>query len=61
MLKQIRQIEKNITVKMKQIKKGEISISESRIGIQFNRLKEMDEASYEKYLKDYNNLTKTLV
>ena len=60
MLKHIRQIEKNIKVKMKQIKKGDITIEDSKIGLQFNRLKDLDEASYEGLLKEYMKLTKDL-
>jgi hypothetical protein len=57
MLKLIRQIEKNIKTKMKQIKNGNITVAESKIGGQFNRLKDLDEASYEKLLKEYIQLT----
>lgn len=60
MLKFIRQIEKNIKVKMRQIETGEITVAESKIGIQFNRLKDLDEAAYEKLLKEYVKLTKQL-
>jgi|TARA_R110000803_G_scaffold13218_11_gene37346 hypothetical protein len=60
MLKFIRQIEKNIKVKMRQIETGEITVAESKIGIQFNRLKDLDEAAYEKQLKEYVKLTKQL-
>ena len=60
MLKLIKQIEKNINTKMKQIKNGDITVSESKIGIQFNKLKDLDEASYEKLLKEYVQLTNSL-
>jgi hypothetical protein len=60
MLKFIRQIEKNIKTKMRQIETGEITVAESKIGIQFNRLKDLDEAAYEKLLKEYVKLTKQL-
>ncbi len=60
MLKFIRQIEKNIKVKMRQIETGEVTVAESKIGIQFNRLKDLDEAAYEKQLKEYVKLTKQL-
>jgi len=53
MMKLIRQIERNINSKMKQIKNGKITMSESKIGLQFNRLKDLDEASYEKLIKEY--------
>lgn len=56
MLKLIRQIERNINSKMKQIKNGEVTVAESKIGVQFNRLKDLDEASYEKLLKEYVKL-----
>jgi hypothetical protein len=42
---------------MKQIKSGKITMAESKIGNQFNRLKDLDEASYEKLLKEYIQLT----
>ena len=54
--RQIRQIEMNIKRKMKQIKNGEISIKESKIGIQFNALKDYDQASYEKLIQEYKSL-----
>lgn len=53
MIKLIRQIERNINSKMKQIKSGKITMAESNIGGQFNRLKDLDEASYEKLIKEY--------
>ena len=53
----IRTIEKNIKTKMSQIRKGEITMAESKIGVQFNALKDLDEASYEKLLKEYVRLT----
>ena len=56
MLRHIRQIERNITLKMSQIKKGEITPAESGIGRQFNRLKDLDEASYEKLLIEYKSI-----
>lgn len=56
----IKSIEKNIKMKMAQIRKGEITLGESRIGVLFNALKDLDEASYEKYLKEYVKLTKEI-
>ena len=56
MLKYIRTIEKNIKTKMKQSQNGEITVAESGIGKQFNALKDLDEASYEKLLKEYVQL-----
>ena len=53
MIKLIRQIERNINSKMKKIKSGEITMAESKIGSQFNRLRDLDEASYEKLIKEY--------
>jgi hypothetical protein len=53
MMKRIRQIERTINSKMKQIKNGEITMAESGIGSEFNRLKDLDEASYEKLIKEY--------
>ena len=49
----IKQIEKNIKVKIKQIKEGKVTMKESGIGKQFNRLKDLDEASYQNLLQDY--------
>lgn len=60
MIKLIKQIEKNINSKMKQIKSGKITMSESKIGTQFNRLKELDEASYEKLIKEYSQMVKEM-
>jgi hypothetical protein len=49
----IKQIERNIKVKIKQIKSGEVTPQESRIGVQFNKLKSLDEASYENLIQEY--------
>jgi hypothetical protein len=54
----IKTIEKNIKTKMSQIKNGEVTMAESGIGKQFNRLKDLDEASYETLLQEYIQLTK---
>lgn len=59
-MKLIKQIEKNINSKMKQIKSGKITMAESKIGNQFNRLKELDEASYEKLIKEYSQMIKDM-
>jgi len=56
----IRTIEKNIKTKMSQIRKGETTMAESGIGKQFNRLKDLDEASYETLIKEYIQLTKEI-
>jgi hypothetical protein len=45
---------------MSQIRKGETTMAESGIGKQFNRLKDLDEASYETLLKEYIQLTKEI-
>jgi len=55
-MRHIRQLERNINSKMKQIKSGKITMSESRIGTQFNRLKDLDEASYEKLINEYSQM-----
>ena len=55
-LRYIRTIERNIKTKMKQIRNREITVAESGIGKQFNVLKDLDEASYEKLLKEYVQL-----
>jgi hypothetical protein len=60
MMKLIRQIERNINSKMKQIRSGKITMAESKIGNQFNRLKDLDEASYEKLLKEYVKMVNDL-
>ena len=58
--KLISTIEKNIKTKMSQIKNGEITKAESKIGLQFKRLRELDEASYLKHLEEYKELINTL-
>jgi len=54
----IKQIERNIKIKMKGIKDGSITPKESRIGFQFNRLKDLDQASYENLLSQYKQILK---
>lgn len=54
----IRQIERNIRVKMKGIKEGTLTPKESKIGLQFNKLKSLDEASYENLLEQYKKILK---
>ena len=56
----IKQVEKNIKAKMVSIKQGKLTPKDSKIGIQFKKLKEMDEASYEKLLLEYKDLLSTL-
>lgn len=57
-LRYIKTIEKNIKSKMTQIKKGQVTPAESGIGVQFKRLKELDEASYESLLVQYVAMSK---
>lgn len=52
----IKQIEKNIKTKMKDIKEGNTTPKESKIGMQFNKLKDLDEASYETLIKEYKQV-----
>jgi hypothetical protein len=53
---QINTIERKITGLMFQIKNGEITMAESKIGKHFNRLKPLDLASYENLLKEYKKI-----
>jgi len=55
-LRLIRTIEGNIKSKMKDISDGEITAKESKIGIQFNTLKDLDEASYLNLLQEYKKI-----
>ncbi len=52
----IKQIERNIKSKMKEIKEGKTTPKDSKIGVQFNRLKDLDEASYERLLQEYKDI-----
>jgi len=52
----IKQIEKNIKTKMIGIERGKLTPKESGIGIQFKKLKDLDEVSYEKLLKEYKKI-----
>ena len=54
--RQIRQVENNIKRKMKQIANKEISPKDSKIAIQFTALKDYDQASYERLMRQYKNL-----
>jgi hypothetical protein len=54
----IKQIEKNIKTKMHSIKVGSITPKESGVGIQFTKLKTLDEVSYETLLKEYKKILK---
>lgn len=55
-LRLIKQIERNITVKIKDIKMGNTTPKESKIGMHFNKLKTLDETSYENLLKEYKKV-----
>jgi hypothetical protein len=52
----IKQIEKNIKKKMKEIREEKTTPAESGIGKQFNKLKDLDEASYINLLQEYRKL-----
>lgn len=54
--KQIENLERKIASLMFQIKRGEITMAESKIGKQFNKLKPLDLASYENLLKEYKKI-----
>lgn len=54
----VKQIERNIKIKMRDIKNGTLTPKESRIGLQFNKLKSLDEASYENLLVQYKQILK---
>jgi len=54
--KQIENLERRIASLMFQIKRGEITMAESKIGKQFNKLKPLDLASYENLLKEYKKI-----
>ena len=52
----VRKIEKTIMGKMSGIKEGRITPKESGIGVLFNKLKTLDEPSYEKLLSEYKKI-----
>lgn len=54
--KQIDTLERKVANLMSQIKSGEITMAESKIGRYLNRLKPLDLASYENLLKDYKKI-----
>jgi hypothetical protein len=54
----IKQVEKNIKTKMRGIKEGTLTPKDSKIGIQFNKLKDLDQASYENLLQEYKQILK---
>ncbi len=53
MLRLIRQIEANIKTKINKISTGELTVESSGIDKQFNKLKDLDEASYEILLNKF--------
>jgi hypothetical protein len=54
--KQIETLERKVANLMFQIKRGEITMAESKIGKYFNQLKPLDLASYENLLKEYKKI-----
>jgi hypothetical protein len=54
--KQIETLERKIASLMFQIKRGEITMAESKIGKYFNKLKPLDLPSYENLLKEYKKI-----
>ena len=58
--KQIDTLERKIAGLMFQIKRGEITMAESKIGKYFNRLKPLDLASYENLLKEYKKIVEEI-
>ncbi len=55
-LKFIKELEKNIKTKMILIEKGTVTPKESNIGTLFNKLKPLDEPSYDKLLSQYKKI-----
>lgn len=53
---QIENLERKIAGLMFQIKRGEVTMAESKIGKPFNKLKTLDLASYENLLKEYKKI-----
>jgi hypothetical protein len=53
MLRLIRQIEANIKTKINKISTGELNVESSGIDKQFNKLRDLDEASYEILLNKF--------
>ena len=56
----IRKIERTIISKMKMIENGNLSLKDSKIGMFFNALKDVDEVSYEQLIQKYKRLTSKL-
>lgn len=59
-LNMIKQVEKNIRIKMRMIKEGKSTPKDSGIGVQFNKLKTLDEPSYESLLNEYKTILNSL-
>jgi len=58
--KQIETLERKVASLMFQIKRGEITMAESKIGKYFNQLKPLDLASYENLLKEYKKIVEEI-
>lgn len=54
--KEIKTLEKKIVSLMSQLKRNEITMSESKIGKHFNKLKPLDLVLYENLLKEYKKV-----
>jgi transcriptional regulator NrdR family protein len=54
--KDIKKIERTIISKMKMIENNKISLKESKIGLFFNALKDVDEVSYERLISKYKRI-----
>jgi len=52
----IKQLEKRIIGKMSAIKRGEVNIEDSKIGVLFNKLKNLDEALYLDLIVKYKDV-----
>lgn len=55
-IKEIIRLERDIIGKMQKIKSGNLTPKESEIGKLFNRLKTMDEPSFEKLMVSYKQI-----
>jgi hypothetical protein len=55
-IKEIIRLERDIIVKMQRIKSGTLTPKESEIGKSLNRLKTMDEPSFEKLMATYKQI-----
>ena len=52
----VKSLERKIIGKMNAIKRGDIQIKESNIGVLFNQMKNLDEPLYLKLVKDYKDI-----